>query len=57
VCARKALEGGSVTSPYVRRLRLARELLALREERGYSAEKLASVVAAPRQRISGNSST
>jgi transcriptional regulator with XRE-family HTH domain len=42
-----------VISPYVRRLRLARELLALREERGYSAEKLASAVALPRQRISG----
>lgn len=40
-------------SPYVRRLRLARELVALREERGYSAEKLAGTIGAPRQRISG----
>jgi len=42
-----------VISPYMRRLRLARELLALREERGYSAEKLAGAIGAPRQRISG----
>jgi transcriptional regulator with XRE-family HTH domain len=32
---------------------LARELLALREERGWSAERLAQTVGAPRQRISG----
>jgi len=47
------VEGGSVISPYMRRLRLARELLALREERGYSAEKLAGAIGAPPQRIRG----
>ncbi|WP_432976694.1 helix-turn-helix domain-containing protein [Dactylosporangium sp. CA-233914] len=39
--------------PYVRRLRLARDLHRLRDERGMSAEHLARVVGIPRQRISG----
>jgi transcriptional regulator with XRE-family HTH domain len=42
-----------VISPYVRRLRLARDLQRLRDERGVSAEQLARAVGVPRQRISG----
>ena len=40
-------------SPYVRRLRLARELQGLRDDRRMSAEQLARAVGVPRQRISG----
>lgn len=40
-------------SPYVRRLRLARELVGLREERDFSAARLAESIGVPRQRISG----
>lgn len=39
-------------SPYVRRRRLATEILRLREEHGYSAEKLAKTIGVARQRIS-----
>lgn len=39
-------------SPYVRRRRLATELVRLREERGYSAEKLSREVGIQRQKIS-----
>jgi transcriptional regulator with XRE-family HTH domain len=42
-----------VISPYVRRLRLARDLQRLRDGRGMSAEQLARAVGVPRQRISG----
>jgi transcriptional regulator with XRE-family HTH domain len=42
-----------VISPYVRRLRLARELIGLREQRRYSAEQLGARVGVSRQRISG----
>jgi transcriptional regulator with XRE-family HTH domain len=39
-------------SPYVRRRRLAAELIRLREEHGYSTLRLAKTVGIPRQRIS-----
>lgn len=39
-------------SPYVRRRRLAAELIRLREEHGYSTQRLATAVGMPRQRIS-----
>jgi transcriptional regulator with XRE-family HTH domain len=39
-------------SPYVRRHRLATELIRLREEHGYSTQRLATAVGIPRQRIS-----
>jgi transcriptional regulator with XRE-family HTH domain len=39
-------------SPYVRRRRLATELIRLREEHGYSTQRLATAVGIPRQRIS-----
>ncbi|MBX7267540.1 helix-turn-helix transcriptional regulator [Micromonospora sp. Llam7] len=39
-------------SPYVRRRRLAAELLRLREEHGYSTQRLAKEINVPRQRIS-----
>ncbi|MFG1928534.1 Scr1 family TA system antitoxin-like transcriptional regulator [Cryptosporangium sp. NPDC048952] len=39
-------------SPYVRRRRLAAELIALREEYGYSSAKLAATIGVARQRIS-----
>ena len=39
-------------SPYVRRRRLARELIALREEFGYSGDRIARAVSVGRQRIS-----
>ncbi|HYS37448.1 MAG TPA: helix-turn-helix transcriptional regulator, partial [Pseudonocardiaceae bacterium] len=39
-------------SPYVRRRRLAVELIRLREEHDYSAEKLAKAIGVARQRIS-----
>lgn len=39
-------------SPHVRRHRLASELIKLREEHGYSTQRLASKVGIPRQRIS-----
>jgi len=41
-----------VISPYVRRRRLAMELIRLREEHSYSAEKLAKAIGVARQRIS-----
>jgi transcriptional regulator with XRE-family HTH domain len=41
-----------VISPYVRRLRLIRELIRLREDHGYSANKLAEAIGVVRQRIS-----
>src|SRR6266545_4489017 len=41
-----------VISPYVRRRRLATELLRLREDHGYSADKLAKAIGVARQRIS-----
>src|SRR5262249_45489220 len=41
-----------VISPYVRRRRLAIELIRLREEHDYSAEKLAKAIGVARQRIS-----
>jgi len=41
-----------VISPYVRRRRLAAELIRLREEHGYSSEKLAKTIGVARQRIS-----
>ena len=41
-----------MSSPYVRRRRLADELTRLREDRGYSAEKLAEAAGLNRQRIS-----
>ncbi|GGN93652.1 hypothetical protein GCM10010112_82120 [Actinoplanes lobatus] len=41
-----------VVSPYVRRRRLAAELLRLREEHGYSTQQLATATGLPRQRIS-----
>jgi transcriptional regulator with XRE-family HTH domain len=41
-----------VISPFVRRRRLARELVCLREEYGYSAEKLAREAGVQRQKIS-----
>jgi transcriptional regulator with XRE-family HTH domain len=39
-------------SPYVRRRRLAAELIRLREEHGYSTLRLAKAINVPRQRIS-----
>lgn len=39
-------------SPYVRRRRLAAEILRLREEHGYPADKLAKAIGVARQRIS-----
>jgi transcriptional regulator with XRE-family HTH domain len=39
-------------SPHVRRHRLASELIKLREEHGYSTQRLATTVGIPRQRIS-----
>ena len=39
-------------SPFVRRHRLAAELVRLREEHGYSADKLAKAIGVARQRIS-----
>ncbi|GAA0908559.1 helix-turn-helix domain-containing protein [Virgisporangium aurantiacum] len=39
-------------SPYVRRRRLAAELIRLREEHGYSADRLAKAIGVARQRIS-----
>ncbi|MGH3713258.1 MAG: helix-turn-helix domain-containing protein [Micromonosporaceae bacterium] len=39
-------------SPYVRRRRLANEIVRLREEHGYSADKLAKAIGVARQRIS-----
>lgn len=39
-------------SPYVRRRRLAAELVRLREEHGYSSDKLAKAIGVARQRIS-----
>ncbi len=39
-------------SPYVRRRRLAVELIRLREDHGYSADKLAKAIGVARQRIS-----
>ncbi|WP_328468797.1 helix-turn-helix transcriptional regulator [Actinoplanes sp. NBC_00393] len=39
-------------SPYVRRHRLAAELIRLREEHGYSTQRLAKAIGIPRQRIS-----
>jgi transcriptional regulator with XRE-family HTH domain len=45
-------EVGPVISPYVRRRRLAVELIRLREEHDYSAEKLAKAIGVARQRIS-----
>ncbi|GAA1883820.1 helix-turn-helix domain-containing protein [Asanoa iriomotensis] len=39
-------------SPYVRRLRLASELIQLREEHGFSTVRLAAAAQMPRQRIS-----
>src|SRR4051794_8962194 len=41
-----------MVSPYVRRRRLATELIQLREEHGYSTQRLATAVGLPRQRIS-----
>lgn len=41
-----------VVSPFVRRRRLAAELIRPREEHGYSAEKLAKTIGVARQRIS-----
>ena len=45
-------EGGPVISPFVRRRRLAIELVRLREEHDYSADKLAKAIGVTRQRIS-----
>ena len=39
-------------SPYVRRRRLAMEVIRLREEHGYSTQRLAKAIDVPRQRIS-----
>ncbi|HYS36355.1 MAG TPA: helix-turn-helix transcriptional regulator [Pseudonocardiaceae bacterium] len=39
-------------SPYVRRHRLATELIRLREEHGYSTQRLAKAIGVPRQRLS-----
>ncbi len=39
-------------SPYIRRRRLAAEILRLREDHGYSAERLAKAISVARQRIS-----
>src|SRR4051812_29303615 len=44
--------GSPVISPYVRRRRLAAEIIALREEHGYPADRLAKAVGVSRQRIS-----
>jgi transcriptional regulator with XRE-family HTH domain len=41
-----------VTSPFVRRRRLATELIRLREEHNYSADRLATAIGVVRQRIS-----
>lgn len=41
-----------MVSPYVRRRRLAAELIQLRDEHGYSTQRLATAVGLPRQRIS-----
>jgi transcriptional regulator with XRE-family HTH domain len=41
-----------MSSPYVRRRRLADELTRLREDRGYSADKLAESIGLSKQRIS-----
>lgn len=44
--------GDGVISPYVRRRRLAAEIVRLREDHGYSAERLATAIGVGRQRIS-----
>lgn len=41
-----------MVSPFVRRRRLASELIRLREDHGYSAEKLAKAIGVARQRLS-----
>lgn len=51
-CVALPLEDVMMVSPFVRRRRLAMEILRLRDEYEYSADRLASAVGVKRQTIS-----